>query len=371
MSKLHKILILSTFAVFLVTMFFGLRPKGFTFLNNVQWLPGRPGIHFEKYSVAYANLDKIQDEKNRPCKSDFSIEIGIEPEVIDRERFRVILALQGVEDSNQIIIGQWGSYIIAMNGDDYINKNKTRRRLEAKISATTLKPVFISLSTGKNGTNLYVDGQSVISTEEPVVLPKGNHLLLTLGNSVYGQRSWQGNLLGVSLYAQELTLESIRSHFNRWVNTKTFDPGNDANPLLNYLFDENKGAVVSNNAGDKYPLIIPTWMHLFKKNILVSPWTDFAFNENFIQDLVLNLIGFMPLGFCLCELFVIFGKNSRKQAILLSMGLCFLVSLAIEIAQAWIPSRSSQFNDVLFNTLGALAGANVLTWLNRVRVPTK
>ena len=350
-------------------MFFGLRPKGFNFTNNVRWLPGRSGLHFEKYSIAYTKLDKIQEEKNWQGKGIFSTEIAIEPEVIDSGEFRVILSFYGGEERDQIIIGQWRSYIIIMSGDDYAHKNKTWR-FEAKMAVSILEPVFISLTSGQNGANLYINGQLVKSLEDPVVLPNGEHMQLTLANSVYGQHSWQGNILGASFYAHELNPESIKSHFNRWAITKKFDTGNDANPMLNYLFDEKDGAVVVNNAGMNYPLIIPAWMHLFKKTVLANPLTGFEFNRCFIGDVIINFIGFMPLGFCLCAIFVAFGKSNRTQAILLSTGLCFMISLGIEIAQAWIPSRSSQLMDVLMNTLGALAGAKIEN-IKQLRAVTK
>jgi VanZ family protein len=359
MSKEHKFLIFSVLAVFMVTLFFGMRPKGFIFLNNVQWIPDRSGIHFGQYGIAYTKLDQILARENRQGQSDFSIEIAIEPETVDSGEFRVIFSCYGGEDSEQIIIGQWRSSIIVMNGDDYAHKKETRR-LEAKMAVSASEPVFVSLTTGQNGTHLYVDGQAVNSSAAPVLLPKGDHHLLTLGNSVYGKNSWRGNMLFVSFYTHELTSEAVRSHFDEWISTKTYVGRNNDNPLLYYIFDKLNGTEASNWGQQKYPLIIPTWMHLLKKRILASPLTDFELNEASLLDVTINFIGFMPLGFCLCTIFVTFDKRNRKQAIFLATGLCFAVSLGIETTQAWIPSRSSQLLDVFFNTLGALAGAKII-----------
>jgi glycopeptide antibiotics resistance protein len=44
---------------------------------------------------------------------------------------------------------------------------------------------------------------------------------------------------------------------------------------------------------------------------------------------------------------------------LITMALCFAISLSIEIVQAWLPSRSSQTLDVILNTTGALIGAMI------------
>jgi glycopeptide antibiotics resistance protein len=49
--------------------------------------------------------------------------------------------------------------------------------------------------------------------------------------------------------------------------------------------------------------------------------------------------------------------------------LCFLLSLAIELAQAWIPSRSSQMLDLMLNTLGGATGVALqrMHWRRRAR----
>lgn len=356
MRQKRSFLMALTVAAFLGTLFFGLRPKGFGFVNNVHWLANRPGLHFSKDSIAYAKLGKIQEDEKWHRERGFSIEIAIEPEILTRDRFRVILSLHGGKDSEQMVIGQWGSYIIVMHGDDYINQ-KQMRRLERKVVVPALKPILISLTVGGSSKKLYVDGQLVSSLAGSILLPEGDSLLLTLGNSVYGNRSWQGNILGVSLYAQELSGETIRSHLTRLVTTKTSPSVEDDKLMLNYLFSEKGGGMTVNSAGQNYPLLIPTWMHLFSKTILSSPIADFAANEGFLSDSVINVIGFMPLGFCLCACFITLGKRKRGQAILLVTALCFTLSLGIEITQAWIPSRSSQLLDVLLNTLGALIGA--------------
>ncbi len=358
MNKHHHQPILLLFIVFLVTIFFGLRPKGFDFVNNVRWLPDRSGIHFDANSIAFTKIENIQSKKNCPGVSNFSAEIAIEPKRLDYNKVKVILALHGGADSDQLIIGQWQSYIIVINGADYSQKYNAKV-LEAKMPISALVPVLISLATGHKGTQLYFNGQSVDSVEIPVVLPKGDQVLVTLGNSVYGMRPWQGNVLGVALYDHELSPEAIKSHFNQWASAKKFNPANDDKPILNYLLDEKMGTMARNHAGNDHHLVFPAWKPVLKKIVLDTQLTGFQFNQVILLDVVINVIGFMPLGFCLSTVSFSCGTSNRKRSILLSTGVCLVISLGMEITQAWIPSRSSQLLDVLMNTFGAFIGAKI------------
>ena len=57
-----------------------------------------------------------------------------------------------------------------------------------------------------------------------------------------------------------------------------------------------------------------------------------------------------------------FGRATARRNLLLCIGLCFMLSLIIELSQAWIPSRSSQVLDLLLNTLGGAVGVAVQRW---------
>jgi len=127
-----KLLFGLLFVILLGILFFGLRPKGFHSSNNVNWIADKPGIRFGSYGMAYTDLCNRKTERD-VCKFDsFSIEIAIKPEPFNQEGFNFILVFHDGSDRNQLLVGQYRSSLIIMNGDDYSNRRKTKR-IAAKI----------------------------------------------------------------------------------------------------------------------------------------------------------------------------------------------------------------------------------------------
>ncbi len=73
------------------------------------------------------------------------------------------------------------------------------------------------------------------------------------------------------------------------------------------------------------------------------------------SDVVLNILAYMPLGLLLTLLWM--GRVPRWLAVVLSVIAAMSLSLSIEFAQAYLPTRISSIDDVLTNSIGALWGA--------------
>lgn len=348
-------------AVFLVTLFFGLNPKGYDFSNHVSWLSGRPGIHFDKYGIAYTQLDKNLLAGKTLSQDGFSIQMVIQPESFKHNEFSHILSLHDGRDPDQLLIGQWRSYIIVMNGDDYAHRRKTKR-IYAQLASAPLEPVFFSITTGINGSSIYINGQAVQSDIGLTLsIPDGNRPELIIGNSVYGTNSWQGEVFGLAIHNHELSPGAIASSFQTWSEEQQFSSTGEERPVLLYLFDEKTGGSVINHAGGTFPLVIPSRLPLLKKHFLTGIIPESGLNRSFFMDAAINLAGFIPLGFFLSAVFLDLNGIFKKKAILFAVLFCFLTSLNIELLQAWMPSRSSQSLDLILNTFGALIGAIPLT----------
>jgi hypothetical protein len=351
-------------------LFFGLRPKGFRFSNNVNWLTDKPGIRFGSYGMAYTDLSNQKIKSDISEASGFSIEIAIKPEPFNQEGFKFILVFHDGSDRDQLLIGQYRSSLIIMNGDDYSNRRKTKR-VGVNQVFQSLKEILLSITTGEEGTNVYIDGL-LIKRKRDLKLEishGGETLRLILGNSVYGNNFWRGDIFGLACYGHELTSEQVELHFDKWSKERKFSFAELENPFLLYFFDEKKGEMAIDHANGNHHLKIPKRIHILEKRILNLRWIGLELNKSFIKDLIINLVGFMPLGFILSATFIQFGGIFKKRVILIPVVLCFTISLIIEVAQGWIPSRSSQFLDLMLNTSGALIGAMTYKAIAMARNP--
>ncbi len=345
-------------AVFLfIILILGLRSKDFSFSDRVSWTTDQPGIRFSKYGIAYTDPFIDWAETNLPQSNGFSIEIALMPASDHDERFNFILALYNEKNSTQLVMGQWRSWIILMNGDDYAHKRRTKR---ITIDTAPLPPTaqLITVTTGPKGTKIYVGGQLIRSKKNfTLKIPTGAKSRLLLGNSVYNRHSWRGAVHGLAFYRYPLTAQDATRHFNGWSKTRKFSFAKPDKPSLLYFFDESGGAKVRDHSGGDHHLKIPSGVPILKKEILALTWYEFEFNRSHVTDVIVNLLGFLPLGFILSATLIKSGGAFGKQAVLITLGVCFITSLTIEIIQAWMPSRSSDLLDLGANTLGALIGA--------------
>jgi hypothetical protein len=349
-SKIFSLIFL--ILILVVTLYFGLRFKGYRPSNDVSWLDSQQGIRFGRYGIAYAELgpqDIFAHLKN------FTIELALKPESREPSGFNIIMSVHDGKDSDQFIIGQWKSHVVIMNGDDYSHKRKVRR-VSAEIFSGPINRTLLTVVSGDDEVLLFVNGR-LIKTEKTFFLkiPHQERSLLTMGNSVYGNSSWTGNIYGLNIYRHALKPEEVEKHYQAWINTKSLLSLKD-NPYLVFVFNKNMGAKVSDVVSGNINLNIPEFFTIFKKRFLTLPWEGFSFDEKNIKDMTINLLGFIPLGFVVFWFIVDIRMVSQTNGFLITLLFCFLISLFIEITQAWIPSRSSQLLDLILNTIGGIVG---------------
>ena len=337
-------------------LFYGLRPKNFNFENGVTWLKDGPGVRFNKYGLAFAQSFLKQVDNDATFENGFSIELSFKPTGNTSGGFGFVLSIHDGSDRNQLLVGQWRSYIIVMNGDDYDHKRKNPR-ISVDTALQKDKPIFLTITTGKQGTRIYIDGKLAKSNSKlKLTLPSGDSRL-TVGNSVYGNNSWEGEIHGLALYSYPVSEDEVASHFDRKSAVKNFTFGKAYQPALLYAFEEGKGTQVLDQSGNSAHLDIPQKMQVLQKRFLSVPWHNLKLNRSLYADLVVNLIGFIPLGLVLSVTLSLYRGQFDKNVMVFSVLLCFLLSMGIEIGQAWIPSRSSNLHDLVLNTIGGWIGA--------------
>jgi glycopeptide antibiotics resistance protein len=90
--------------------------------------------------------------------------------------------------------------------------------------------------------------------------------------------------------------------------------------------------------------------------VLSPPWDDLRWILSSIQDVTINIVGFIPFGF-LCAAFLCKVKRRSKIAPYLYTALIGLgFSLAIELLQVYLPTPYSELSDVICNVTGTIIG---------------
>ena len=355
-----KWLVVLSVVVLIGIMIFGLNPGGYKFSNEVDWIKDQPGVHFGRYGIAYTDsfFKSIGDDPSKP--NGFSIELALKPASFQEKGTNFILALHNGKDRNQLLMWQYHSWIILMNGDDYDHKRRTKR-IAVNIASQNPTTRFLTVTTGEEGTKVYLDGRLARRKKDLTLkIPNSGKTRLLIGNSIYGKQSWQGDVYGLAFYGYPLIAQNINLHFERWRKNRDFSFAKNDKPVALYYFDEKTGDRVIDHAEGKHPLEIPARMRIFKRRILSPEWSEFKLNKSMNEDNIMNLLGFIPLGFILAATMLKLGGFFEKHYFLAAVSFCFIVSMIIEFVQAWIPSRISSMLDLILNTLGALIGVIIL-----------
>jgi VanZ family protein len=341
-------LFLLSAAMLVLILYSGLHFKGASGANDVSWLGDQAGLRFGPQGIVHG--PGVVARGDGPI----SIAFAVEPGEQDDGHFRLLLLLHGGNDEDQLVIGQWRSWLVVMNGDDY-----DARRRRARITVDVLQPHrerFVVVTSDHQGTTVFIDGQRAGSnTDLHLKIPgTGADTKLVLGNSVYGRHPWAGSIYGLAFFDRMLSPQNIAQYYGRWKSERQFAFARSANPSVLYLFDEGKGATAADHAGSRRDLTIPATMTILVKEFLTASFGPREYQ--LYQDMIINILGFIPMGFLLSALMWHAGHRTMARRLLVVMLVCGIISLAIELAQAWIPTRSSQLLDWILNTLGGGAG---------------
>lgn len=354
--------ILAGITLFLVMgmLYFGIRFKGYRLENHIQWLSGGKGLCFSRFSVAFTN-DFFPPNHAGDKDTGLTIEIAMRSLDLKSSFSSDILSVYAGEDRTQLLIAQWRHWLLIMNGADYDGRQGIRK-MSVDINGAGKRLQLLTITSDRKGTSVYLNG--ILAKTNPhlrLFYPyRPDRTRLLLGNSVYGHHQWHGVISALALYDAAMTPEAVKAHETQWAKNGFVGTTSRIAPKIRYRFDKGPTEEVNNLAGNDYPLNVPKCMVILKKQFLrwheIRGWRVWSID----QDMLINLLGFMPLGWMLCATFRRLGGFAGRHYRLLAVSLAFLFSLSLEITQAWIPSRDSSLIDLIMNTLGAAAGG----WIN-------
>ena len=345
--------------VLLAILMVGLKPGDISPPNHAGWLGDRPGLRFQKIGIAYT--DSISDLIRGHILPDraFSMEIALQAKSFSEDGFQFILLVHGGRDDGQLLIGQWRSSLIVMNGDDYNHRRKTDR-ITVTSPAESPQPVFVTVTVGSGGTSVYLDGQAAsVKKEMHLEMPEDVNTRLLIGNSVYGKHHWEGEVYGVAVYGKTLSEEEVAVHHTGWSKNLDFSFAQGLAPVILYSLDNGGSNRAAGHAGAAHALQVPSRLKVLAPSFFYQKLSFQRISRSLYKDrdALLNFFGFIPLGLALGATLIKMGGRFESRSIPIALAAGFLVSLWIETVQAWMPARSSDLQDLILNTAGTFVGA--------------
>jgi VanZ family protein len=356
------LLLFLTVLVLLGMLYFGIRRRGPRPDNHVRWSDAGAGLIFDRFAQAYTE-GFFSDEHPG---AGLTIEMAIQPELPKYLSFRFLLLVHDGRDAHQLVIGQWRSSLMVMNGDDYSN-NRRRPKIYFQLDGNDSLPHLLTVVSNPAGTRLFLDGVLKKKNAELVLQypGQGQQAKLVLGNSLNGNNPWVGTILGLACYDRDLPDDAVQRHYRRWRAMPDFSVFRADSPRLLYAFDEGRGERVYNKIAGGPDLIVPAWMQVLQFKVLSWPRFENLANASMLEDVLANLIGFVPFGFLLLATLGRLEGIGARSGLTAVFLFAFAFSLCIEIAQAWIPSRDSSLLDLILNTLGGGVGGVSFLWMHK------
>jgi VanZ family protein len=320
--------------------------------NKVAWLPGGNGLRFERAGMVVSE-GALRLAHQAPAEDSCSIELLLRPTSVKVSG--TILTFYVPNNPAHLLVRQWTDFLV-VNHDSVDAAGKSRRtKLDVDHDLQTGRMLLLTITSGPKGTLVYWDAahpqsfpKFTISTSE---LPEQ----IVLGTSPVDFSPWLGEIHGLAVYSKELTPAEVSRHYAEWTAGQPIKLAVEDAAIARYSFSERAGREIHNNVAGGPNLLIPVNFNVPHKPMLRSAIKEFDPNRLYFKDAMLNIAGFVPLGIILCVYFSF--TYPRFRAILLATLVGALLSLVIEVLQAYIPSRDSSTTDIITNTIGALIGA--------------
>ena len=324
--------------------------------NQVSWLPEGKGLQFgHRGTIVSSGTFKAP-----PTSDDapFTIEIWIEPAPYSASG--TILAFHSREAARRFSLCQFFTGLDLQSRPQNGNPRTSTLKIYVHGIFHPGKPTFVTITSEKGQTSVYVEG---VLTKQSASFPvSGRDLIgqLVVANSTRTGDSWSGTLRGLALFRRALTPTQVLHHYETWVKNDRPDTNDTDRAVAVYALSEREGSIVHNQISADTNLYIPSHFLVLDEYFLEPFWREYRPSRGYYEDVLVNIGGFIPLGFFFFAYFTIVGWVKKPALTTILLG--FAVSMTIEVTQAWLPTRDSGMTDVITNTSGTALGV----WLYRL-----
>lgn len=353
----HRVILCSLAALVLAaTLTAGLWPFRFHPPNEVSWIPRQAGLYFGDYGTAISK-GEFTPLPGIDSPGGASLELWIKPAAT--EDSATLLAFYTPANPHQFRIQQ-------SLDDLFVMRDIPAGRRKWKTSYVSVdrvfrkdKPMHLLISSGADGTRVYLNGPLVRVAPSLHIQPSDFTGQLVVANSPVANHTWDGLMRGLAFYAREISPQQAAMHFRGDASPGWINDSEVRDSLAFYPFTEGSGRVIHNVAPGGQPnLVLPDHYLILHQAFLTPFWEEYRGNWSYVEDLVINVVGFMPLGFVTCAILTSLLRSPRP--VLWSAVFALAISLFVEVLQGFMPIRASGTTDLITNTLGGFLGAQLL-----------
>jgi len=318
--------------------------------NGAQWL-AHGGIEFKTPGILLSSTP-LKTADLKPGRF-ATIELILCPAA--KSSIHTVFGIGSSANPRQLLVRQLADGLILLHDDVGVPKKERTTRLVADHVFEVGEPLFLTISSAPQGTTVYKNGGEVRVFPGFTISPEMLAGQIVLGTSPARYDPWLGDLYHLALYSRESTPAEVARRYRKWIESPELDPP-DRDALIAWFdFAEGSGRTIHNAVTSGPNLVIPGRFSLPYKPFLQSPITHFELSWDYAHDVIVNILGFVPLGFLLSLYWK--GIRTRREALWSATLIGALLSLLIEILQGFIPQRDSGLTDVITNSFGAAIGA--------------
>jgi hypothetical protein len=331
-------------------LFAGLWPFSFSVRNQMHWGKDGGALRGDRFGIASTRdaLQLLDDAHDA-----FTLEMTVRSLAVPQGYIGRLLCIAGPDGAERLMVGQWNDdLLVRIPGQ---SGERGYRELTARNAFAVDGPLHFLFTVQAGSASLWVNGETVVHAAPLTVRHLAGSLIL--GNAPSGTKGWTGQYYALVVERGGAAGDEAR------VRSRLPPVGDlgaapvPAAGIVSYTLASGSGGVVPNMAGAGYGLVIPE--RVGKRNITVLhlPFDEVRLSREYLLDVALNSLGFIPFGFCVTLLMLTFPGRSRRRAVALTTALGTIISLAIEVTQAWMLTRSSQLSDLVLNAASAFVGA--------------
>ena len=133
------------------------------------------------------------------------------------------------------------------------------------------KPVLITVVGGVTGDTVYVNGKKAEASSHLGLTQQDLSGRLILGTSPVVDEPWPGEVMGIAIYASELSLSQVMAHCRSWMQSRQIELAHEQNTVAVYDFHEGSGQIIHNLANGAANLTIPSQYSVPYKIFLERP----------------------------------------------------------------------------------------------------